>query len=141
MFLRDFINILQNFHSLFGLLLLLDASKQIERFCTKWIQMTLCLLRSRLRLELGRWRALLSTRFIDSPVQRPGDVCQMRRKWMGSFILHRYNHPFCTLIRAVPTHHRTLDAPRWRSRLALDVGEGQKLTRCIDSPVRRRGGV
>jgi hypothetical protein len=26
-------------------------------------------------------------------------------------------------------------------RLALDVGEGQKQTRCIDSPVRRRGGV
>jgi hypothetical protein len=31
--------------------------------------------------------------------------------------------------------------PRWRSRLALDAGEGQKQTRCIDSPVRRRGGV
>jgi hypothetical protein len=33
---------------------------------------------------------------------------------------------------AVPTHKRTPDAPRWRSRLALGVGEGQKLTRCID---------
>jgi hypothetical protein len=32
-----------------------------------------------------------------------------------------------------PTHHRTPDAPRWRSRLALDVGEGQKQTRCVDS--------
>jgi hypothetical protein len=50
-------------------------------------------------------------------------------------------NPFCTLNRAVPTHHRTPDAPRWRSRLALGVGEGQKQTRCIDSPVRRRGGV
>jgi hypothetical protein len=35
--------------------------------------------------------------------------------------------------RAVPTHHRTPDALRWRSRLALGVGEGQKLTRCIDA--------
>jgi hypothetical protein len=34
------------------------------------------------------------------------------------------------------------DALRWCSRLAMDVGEeGQKRTRCIDSPVRRRGGV
>jgi hypothetical protein len=49
--------------------------------------------------------------------------------------------PSCTQNRALPTHHRTPDAPRWRSRLALDVGEGQKQTRCIDSPVRRRGGV
>jgi hypothetical protein len=36
---------------------------------------------------------------------------------------------------------RPPEASRWRSRLALDVGEGQKQTRCIDSPVRRRGGV
>jgi hypothetical protein len=49
--------------------------------------------------------------------------------------------PAHTQNRALPTHHRTPDALRWRSRLALDVGEGQKLTRCIDSPVRRRGGV
>jgi hypothetical protein len=49
--------------------------------------------------------------------------------------------PAHTQNRAVPTHHRTPDAPRWRSRLAVDVGEGQKQTRCIDSPVRRRGGV
>jgi hypothetical protein len=62
----------------------------------------------------------------------------MRRKW-GHFT--REKHPSCTQNRAVPTHHRTPDAPRWRSRLALDVGEGQKQTRCIDSPVRRRGGV
>jgi hypothetical protein len=47
----------------------------------------------------------------------------------------------CTQNRAVPTHHCTPDAPRWCSRLALDVGEGQKQTRCIDLPVRRRGGV
>jgi hypothetical protein len=60
---------------------------------------------------------------------------------MGSFFT-RKKHPSCTpQNRAVPTHQRVPDAPRWRSRLALDVGEGQKLTRCIDSPVRRRGGV
>jgi hypothetical protein len=40
-----------------------------------------------------------------------------------------------------PTHHCTADALRWCSRLAMDVGEGQKRTRCIDSPVRRRGDV
>jgi hypothetical protein len=60
---------------------------------------------------------------------------------MGSFLLHGKKHPTCTQNRAVPTHHRTPDAPRWRSRLALGVGEGQKQTRCIDSPVRRRGDV
>jgi hypothetical protein len=59
----------------------------------------------------------------------------------GVIILHGKKHPSCTQNRALPTHHRTPDALRWRSRLALDVGEGQKLTRCIDSPVRRRGGV
>ena len=56
-------------------------------------------------------------------------------------ILHWKKHPSCTQNRALLTHQRTPDALRWRSRLALDVGEGQKLTRCIDSPVRRRGGV
>jgi hypothetical protein len=64
--------------------------------------------------------------------------CQMRR---NGVILHGKKHPSCTQNRAVPTHHRTPDAPRWRSRLALDVGEGQKQTGCIGSPVRRRGGV
>jgi hypothetical protein len=39
------------------------------------------------------------------------------------------SHPFCTQKRVVPTHHRTVDAPRWRSRPALDVGEGQKSTK------------
>jgi hypothetical protein len=58
-----------------------------------------------------------------------------------SFYTHGKKHPSCTQNRAVPTHHRTPDAPRGRSRLALDVGEGQKQTRCIDSPVLRRGGV
>jgi hypothetical protein len=56
-------------------------------------------------------------------------------------ILDGKTHPSCTQNRAVPTHHRTADAPHWRSRLALDVGKCQKQTRCIDSPVRRRGGV
>jgi hypothetical protein len=60
---------------------------------------------------------------------------------MGSLLYTEKKHPSCTQNRAVPTHHRTTDAPRWRYRLAPDVGEGQKLTRCIDSPVRRRGGV
>jgi hypothetical protein len=57
----------------------------------------------------------------------------------GSFYLEI--NPFCTQKRTVPTHHRVPDALRWCSRLAMDVGEGQKRTRCIDSPVRRRGGV
>jgi hypothetical protein len=57
------------------------------------------------------------------------------------FYFTRKKHPSCTQNRAVPTHLRTPDAPRRRSRLALDVGEGQKQTRCIDPPVRRRGGV
>ena len=47
--------------------------------------------------------------------------------------------PSCTVL--LMTHQRTVDAPRWCSRLAMDVGEGQKQARCIDSPVRRRGGV
>jgi hypothetical protein len=66
----------------------------------------------------------------------------MRRNW-GHLILHGKRHPSCTHTqnRAVPTHHRTPDAPRWRSRLALDVGEGQKQARCIDSPVRRRNAA
>jgi hypothetical protein len=60
------------------------------------------------------------------------------------FISHGKSTPLLythTQNRAVPTHHRTPDAPRWRSRLALNVGEGQKQARCIDSPVRRRGSV
>jgi hypothetical protein len=60
---------------------------------------------------------------------------------MGSFYTEKSTPPAHTQNRAVPTHHRTPDAPRWRFRLALDVGEGQKPIRCIDSPVRRRGGV
>jgi hypothetical protein len=44
----------------------------------------------------------------------------------------------CCLDSAVDHHGH---APRsWRSRLALDVGEGQKQTRCIDSHVRSRDG-
>jgi hypothetical protein len=77
------------------------------------------------------------TRCIDSPARRRGGV----KRGENGVILHWKKHPSCTQNRAVPTRHRTPDAPRWRSRLALDVGEGQKQTRCIDSPVRRRGGV
>jgi hypothetical protein len=60
---------------------------------------------------------------------------------MGSFYTEKSTPPAHTQNRAVLTHRRTPDALRWRSCLALGVGEGQKLTRCIDSPVRRRGGV
>jgi hypothetical protein len=60
---------------------------------------------------------------------------------MGSVYKEQITPPAHTQNRAVPTRHCTPDVPRWRSRLALDVGEGQKQTRCIDSPVRRRGGV
>jgi hypothetical protein len=45
--------------------------------------------------------------------------------------LHGKKHPSCTQNRVLPTHQRVPDALRWRSRLALGVGEGQKLTRCI----------
>jgi hypothetical protein len=58
---------------------------------------------------------------------------------MGSFYTEKapllHTEPRCS---DPPTHSRR---PRWRSRLALGVGEGQKLTRCIDSPVQRRGAV
>jgi hypothetical protein len=37
-----------------------------------------------------------------------------------------------------PIHHRTPGAQRWCTYLAMDVGEGQKQTRCIDSTVQRR---
>ena len=60
---------------------------------------------------------------------------------MGSFLLCIEIHPFCTQNRTVPTHQRTPDAQSWCSRLAMDVGEGQNQTSCIDSPMRRRGGV
>jgi hypothetical protein len=63
----------------------------------------------------------------------------MRRE-TGHFTRNEIN-PFCTQKRTVPTHHRVPDALRWCSRLAMDVGEGQKRTRCTCSPVRRRGGV
>ena len=63
---------------------------------------------------------------------RPGSFCME--------IIHPF-FPFCTQKRTVPTHHRTPDGQSWCSRLAMDVGEGQKQTRCIDSPVRRRGDV
>jgi hypothetical protein len=71
-----------------------------------------------------------------------GDGAASNEAKMGSFDYTRKRHPsYCTHNRAVSTHHRTPDAPRWRSRLALDVGEGQKRARCIDSPVRRRGAA
>jgi hypothetical protein len=63
---------------------------------------------------------------------------------MGVFYINKRNNnaplPLTGLDRTVPTHHRTPGAQRWCSRLAMDVGEGQKQTRCSDSPVRRRTG-
>jgi hypothetical protein len=91
-----------------------------------------------LALDVGEGQKL--TRCIDSPVCAETGRCQKRRNW-GHYFTQGKKHPSCTQNRALPIHHRTPDARRWRSRLALDVGEGQKLTRCIDSPVRRRGGV
>jgi hypothetical protein len=66
--------------------------------------------------------------------------CRMRRE-TGSFYMETINPFFCTQKRTIPTHHRVPDTIRWCSRLAMDVGEGQKRTRCIDSTVQRRGGV
>jgi hypothetical protein len=43
---------------------------------------------------------------------------------LGSFILHGKKHPSCTQNRALLTHQRVPVALRWRSRLALGVGEG-----------------
>jgi hypothetical protein len=59
-----------------------------------------------------------------------GDGAVSKKATMGSiFYTGKSTPPAHTQNRAVPTHHRTPDAPRWRSRLALDVGEGQKLNR------------
>jgi hypothetical protein len=93
--------------------------------------------RSRLALDVGEGQKL--TRCIDSPVWRWGGV---KKGDHGVIILHgkKSTPPAHTQNRALLTHQRTPDAPRWRSRLALCVGEGQKLTRCIDSPVWRWGG-
>jgi hypothetical protein len=68
-----------------------------------------------------------------------GDEVVSNEARNGSF--YTEINPFCTQKRTVPTHHRFPDALRWCSRLAMDVGEGQKRTRCIDSLVRRQGGV
>jgi hypothetical protein len=87
--------------------------------------------RSRLALGVGEGQKL--TRCIDSPVRRRGGAVSNEAK-LGSFYTEKSTPP-------AHTQNRTPDALRWRSRLALDVGEGQKLTRCVDSPVRRRGGI
>jgi hypothetical protein len=50
-------------------------------------------------------------------VRRRGGVKRGENKW-GHPYFTRKKHPSCTQNRAVPTHHRTPDAPRWRSRLA-----------------------
>jgi hypothetical protein len=65
----------------------------------------------------------------------------MMRKWGHFFQMEKITPPAARGTGLFAARHRTSDAPRWRSRLALDLGEGQKQTRCIDSPVRRRGGA
>jgi hypothetical protein len=73
--------------------------------------------RSRLALDVGEGQK--QTRCIDSPVCAETGRCQTRR-CNGVILLHGKKHPSCTQNRAIPTHHRATDAPRWRSRLALD---------------------
>jgi hypothetical protein len=70
-----------------------------------------------------------------------GDGVMSNEVRNGSFYMMEINPFFCTQKRTVPTHHRVPDALRWCSRLAMDVGEGQKRTRCTASPMRRRGDV
>jgi hypothetical protein len=57
-----------------------------------------------------------------------GDGVVLNVARMGSCCMEI--HPFCIYIGTngpfVPTHHRTADAQRWLSHLAMDVGEGQK---------------
>jgi hypothetical protein len=72
-------------------------------------------------------------------IRQCGDGVVSNAARMGSFCMEI--HPFCTQNRTVPTHYRTADAQNWCSRLAMDMGEGQNQTSCIDSPMRRRGGV
>jgi hypothetical protein len=51
-----------------------------------------------------------------------GDGAMSNEAKMGSlFYEGKKCTPSCTQNRAIPTHHRTSDDPRWRSRLALDV--------------------
>ena len=94
--------------------------------------------RSRLALDVGEGQKPIRCTLI----RLCGDGAESNEaaKMVGSF-LHGNKQPSCSQKWAVPTYHHTPDAPRWRSRLAMDVSEGQKQTRCIDSPVRRRGGV
>jgi hypothetical protein len=66
-----------------------------------------------------------------------GDGVMPNAAIMGVFCIEM--HPFHIKNRTVRTHHRTPGAQRWCSRLAMDVGKCQEQTRCIDSPVRRRG--
>jgi hypothetical protein len=77
------------------------------------------------------------TRCCGSPVRRRGDAkCSE-----NGVVLHIYGnlmHPSHAQNRTVRTHRHTPGAQRWCSRLAMDVGEGQKQTRCCGSPVQRR---
>ena len=59
-----------------------------------------------------------------------GDGVESNEARLGSFcnsIIVKIIHPFFTQKRTIPTHHCTAAAAlRWRLRLAMDVGEGQK---------------
>jgi hypothetical protein len=102
------------------------------------------LIQSRPYNSSHRWSAvadLHTSPIITIDIQQETGRCQINEAKLGSFYTDGKKHPSCTQNRALPTHHCTPDALRWRSRLALGVGEGQKQIRCIDSPVRRRGGV
>jgi hypothetical protein len=64
-----------------------------------------------------------------------GDGAVSTKAKLGSFLFNTEKStppPAHKQNRALPTHQRTPDAPRRRSRLALCVGKGQKLTRCIE---------
>jgi hypothetical protein len=79
------------------------------------------------------------TRCCGSPVRRRGDAECSDDGVVLHIIYMEIMHPFHTQNRTVRTHHRTPGAQRWCSRVAMDVGEGQKQTRCSGSPVQRRG--
>ena len=71
-----------------------------------------------------------------SPVRRRGEV-----EWGRDRVVLAWKMTLPVTKPDLPTRHRTPDPQRWRFRLALDVGEGQKQTGCSHSPVRRRGEV
>jgi hypothetical protein len=76
------------------------------------------------------------TRCCGSPVRRRGDA-ECSENGVVLHICMEINH-FHAQNRTVRTHRRNPGAQRWCYNLAMDVGEGQKQTRCCGSPVQRR---